>query len=408
MITSGSNSPSHPLVSQSHRIVKDKVMRILWIGPVIGQSCFGNRAVSAAASIWQEGLIEGFIKQGAQIEVITHLPCQAFPKGSLWPRSEGSIFPANLKGHSVFYINLPKVREWFLRWQYQKNIKSLAASTHFDVLVSYNAEAYVTCPVAKIAAQMNIPWVGIIADLPSKHSTQYLQRSRLVRADGRIFLSWKNFSDFAVNKSDYFLEGGVYPLPFEYGGSHDGITRVAYFGGITKLGGIELFLNATRALVGDQYEFHIIGLGQSELLEPFLKIDKRIIYHGALSQEGLIRVGKKMDIFVDPRPQALSENNFPSKILTYLSFGKPIISSMGKGIPPEYQPILIDLPFYDALSLAKLIEKVGNWTPDNLRDYCQKVEAFVSNSKSWALQAEQTFNWLSTLVTNKPSLGRCK
>jgi glycosyltransferase involved in cell wall biosynthesis len=357
--------------------------------------------VSAAASIWQQGLIKGFTEQGAQIEVVTHLPCQAFPKGSLWPRNDCSIFPKDLVGHPLDYINLPKVREWFLRWQYQKIIDSLTASSQFDVLVSYNAEAYVTRPVAKIAAQMNIPWVGIIADLPSNHLVQYLQRSQLARADGRIFLSWKNFSDFAVNKSDYFLEGGVYPLPFEYGVSHDGITRIAYFGGITKLGGIELFLNATRALVGDQYEFHIIGLGQSELLEPFLKTDKRIIYHGALSQEGLIRVGKQMDIFVDPRPQALSENNFPSKILTYLSFGKPIISSMGKGIPPEYQPILIDLPSYDALSLAKLIEKMRHWSPDNLRDYRQKVEIFVSDFKSWDLQAQRAFSWLNALLSGK-------
>lgn len=411
-------------------------LRILWVGPVIDERHFANPAVSAAASIWQQGLIQSVLEQislksteaasevehaysSLSIELISHLPCQCFPKGALWPPSDAALFPKGLKGYGVAYCNLAWLRGYILRWQYSHKIgEALASGTHdpFDLVVSYNAEAYVSAPVAQWVRKMSLPWISIIADLPKDHPQTFLVSAKVAQADGRLFLSWKNFQDFAKPDQDLFLEGGVY-LP-EGSASPSGrmksfnnrgfqVKRIAYFGGLTALGGIDLFLQATRHLSGSQYEFHIIGVGNAlavSRIQSFARADTRIHYHGPASELTLNELGSMMDIFVDPRPKALSENNFPSKILTYLKFTKPIISTMGHGIPSEYQQVLIHLEQEDPETLAHLIQSVCVWDEARIAHHQSTVNDFVMNAKSWQAQSKRVIEWIQSIIQKKHSV----
>ena len=389
-----------------------RTLRILWVGPVIDQSRFSNLAVSAAASIWQQGLIEALVAadQGVSIDVLSHLPCQAFPKGALWPNAEETIFPQSVNGFGLRYLNLPKVREWFLQWQYTRRLKQMLerqVNTPYDLIVSYNAEAYVSRPVASVAKDRSLSWIAIIADLPQAQPQAYLIRAKVAQADGRIFLSWNNFITYAKPDQDLFLEGGVHSRTLDDSlnqvsqatlDEQSKIKRVAYFGGITPLGGIDLFLEATRHVLGDQYEFHIIGTGDIARLETFAKRDSRIHYHGPVSQAQLIAIGHTIDVFVDPRPRAFSKNNFPSKILTYLGFAKPIISTLGHGIPPEYQQVLIELKKEDPLVLAQLLEATCAWDQERIAQYQLGIQALVTSSKSWQAQGKRVLSWMRSTI----------
>lgn len=410
-------------------------LRILWVGPVIDEHHFANPAVSAAASIWQQGLIMGVLEQFSPkssetgnaaydpssnvcIELISHLPCQSYPRGVLWPASGSVLFPNGFRGYGVSYCNLAWLREPILRWQYSRKIgEVLASNAHnpFDLVVSYNVEAYVSAPVAKWAAKRSLPWISIIADLPKHQPEVFLQNAKVAQADGRLFLSSKNFQDFAKPDQDLFLEGGVY-LPessaLPTGGAKplanpdSQIMRTAYFGGLTTLGGIDLFLQATRQLLGPQYEFHIIGAGNAlavSRVQSFAKADSRIQYHGSASEQALNELGSKMDIFVDPRPKALSDNNFPSKILTYLRFTKPIISTMGHGIPSEYQQVLIHLDQEDPVVLARLIQSVCGWDDARVSQYQLTVNDFILNAKSWRAQGKRVVEWMQSIIQKQHS-----
>jgi glycosyltransferase involved in cell wall biosynthesis len=325
--------------------------------------------------------------------------------GRIWPSSNDSIFPKALNGFGVSYFNFPKLRERVLEWQYTKVLRKVLKDKliqSYDLIISYNAEAYVSKPVATIAKEMRLPWISIIADLPKIKPQDYLDNARVNEADGRIYLSWKNYESYADQTRDLFLEGGVFSqtvnnsdLPLN---KKDGINRIAYFGGITSLGGIDLFLDATRHLSSAQYEFHIIGTGDIARLESFVKQDPRIYYHGPASQEDLMRIGNAIDVFIDPRPRGMSENNFPSKILTYLGFAKPIISSSGYGIPPEYDQVLIKLEQENSADLAQLIEEVCHWDQERNRQYQCTVEEFVVAGKSWQAQSKRVLSWLQLIL----------
>lgn len=427
-------SPGVVVKTMSSPFAPKPSLRILWVGPVIDEKYFANPAVSAAASVWQQGLIASILEQfsskssevgnavddlpsNVSIELISHLPCQSFPMGAFWPPSDATLFPKGFKGYGVSYCNLAWLRESILRWQYSRKIgEVLHANTEhsFDLIASYNAESYVSAPVAKWAKKRSLPWVSIIADLPKNQPQVFLRNAKVVQADGRLFLSWKNFQDFARPDQDLFLEGGVRLLEDSRATKGDlrlfsnldsQVKRIAYFGGLTTLGGIDLFLQATRQLTGTQYEFHIIGAGDRltvSRVQSFAKADSRIQYHGPASEQVLIEIGGAMDMFVDPRPMTLSENNFPSKLLTYLRFAKPIISTIGHGIPAEYKQVLIHLEQEDPKVLARLIQEVGEWDPVQAAQYQSTVNAFVLKSKSWQAQGRRVAQWISAILLSKP------
>lgn len=371
-----------------------KKIEVLWIGPVISESQFDNRAVSPAASIWQSLFIYQLQQLNFNITVLTHLPKRIFPFSGPIVFTRKGIFQGDISGINFGYLNLPLLREWYLKFAYYLNIKKIMANQQIDLIISYNLEPYVTGAVFGNIKVNKTPWVAIVADMPSIDADQYYKSSKVCHAQGRVYLSWENFLEKSADSTSIFLEGGVSPL----GGRHPiqkvSVFKVAYFGSLTAVGGVDLFLKATRHLSADSFEFHIVGNGDASKVREFAAHDSRICYHGAISQSELTALGKEMDLFIDPRPISLSKNNFPSKVLTYLSFGAPIISTMGYGLSPEYSKILLPLNEVTPGALAQLIQNISMWDEDQIQAYRNTAQSFVNESKSWPAQAARFANWL--------------
>ncbi len=375
-----------------------KKINVLWVGPVLSETQFKNRAVSAAASIWQYSFINELKKIGFEFTILTHLPHRIFPFGPPVVFEKNSIFPGQLLGISFWYINIPLIREIFLYYQYRRSIKSLLPSKKIDLIFTYNLESYLTKAVFNIRKNRKPAWISIVADMPAVKSKSYFENSYAVNADGRLYLSWQNYINRLDGDNALFFEGGI---PSSVSINRASVLsrkkkfRVGYFGSLTVVGGINLFLRAIQEIVGDEYEFHIIGNGSHEVVQKILNADPRIYYHGTASQAILMDIGLTIDLFVDPRPIAYSENNFPSKILTYLSFGVPIISTMGHGISPEYKEVLIPLESESAVGLANLIQEVSTWSTEQRIELRSRIEHFVLNKKGWPSQCKKFSQWVA-------------
>ena len=102
-----------------------------------------------------------------------------------------------------------------------------------------------------------------------------------------------------------------------------------------------LLLNAFRLLRRDDCELWICGKGDNSNLRDAVKIDPRIKYIGLLPRDELAERMNKADIFVNPRPSNIpgNERNFPSKLLEYLGYLKPIVSTMAQA-GPDYRDLL--------------------------------------------------------------------
>jgi glycosyltransferase involved in cell wall biosynthesis len=103
--------------------------------------------------------------------------------------------------------------------------------------------------------------------------------------------------------------------------------------------------------------------------------------------------------FVNPRPPSIAENahNFPSKVLEYLSYGKPVVSTWTPGLAPEYREVLmvVDGESPDALA-ARLADALA-LEPGALGEHRERVRAFLAANKLWTVQAERLRAWLAGL-----------
>lgn len=373
-----------------------KKINVLWVGPVLSETQFKNRAVSAAASIWQYSFINELKKLDFDFTILTHLPHRVFPFGPPFVFEKKNIFPGQLNGVNFGYINIPFIREISLYFQYRRTIRKLSSFKKIDLIFTYNLESYITKVVLGIRKKRKPAWISIVADMPAVKSKLYFDKSHVINADGRLYLSWKNYSNRLEGDNALFFEGGVLPSVSRYSAPDfsDKKFRVGYFGSLTTVGGVDLFVEAIQKIAGDDYEFHIIGNGSDEVIRRIVSADPRIFYHGAASQAVLIGIGGKIDLFVDPRPLAYSENNFPSKLLTYLSFGVPVISTMGLGLSPEYKEVLIPLKSGSSVELASLIQQVSTWSPERRSQLKSCIEYFVLNKKGWPSQVKKFTEWV--------------
>lgn len=370
---------------------------MLWVGPVLSETQFNNRAVSAAASIWQYSLINELKNHGFECTILTHLPHRVFPFGPIFVFEKKSIFPGQIFGINFGYINIPLIREIFLYFQYRRSIKRLLSLKNIDLIFTYNLESYITKAVLNIRKNRKPAWISIVADMPAVKPMSYFERSHVVNADGRLYLSWKNYINRLDSDNALFFEGGILPSISRYSTPDifDKKFRVGYFGSLTTVGGINLFMEAIQKIAGDDYEFHIIGNGSDEVIRKIVSADTRIHFHGAASQAVLVGIGGKIDLFVDPRPLAYSENNFPSKILTYLSFGVPVISTMGLGLSPDYKEVLIPLKSGSPIELANLIQEIASWSLEQRSQLKSEIENFVLNKKGWPIQVKKIAQWVT-------------
>ena len=393
------------------KLLLDPPSQILWCGPVLAEKQFTNLAVSAAAALWQGHLIGQLQNLGAAVRVISHGPQRAFPMGPLRVNAAQTHFGEGVAGTSMSYWNLPRWRERQWEIGYQKALQQEFMSQRdrglpFDCIISYNAEHYLTRPIAQLSEEARIPWFAIVADLPKADPAGFLAQAQIARASGRAFLSVKNYEVFGNPQTDLLFEGGVIPQEPSASLVEDGITRIAYFGGYTDLGGVRLVLEATSLLANRPYEFHFVGTGKEEIaIDKAAQSDRRIVNHGTLTQENLINLGQRMDIFVDPRPTRYSENNFPSKLLTYLGFAKPIISTMGLGVPSSYRAVLIALDAESPTGLASCISTVANWSSEQKQSYAKRVREFVAHEKSWHVQGRRFCIWLQRQYAQFHSKG---
>jgi glycosyltransferase involved in cell wall biosynthesis len=157
---------------------------------------------------------------------------------------------------------------------------------------------------------------------------------------------------------------------------------------------MNLLFDAFSLLQGQKWELVITGRGGPSVVDACRK-DSRIRQTGLVDDGELAGVYASADVFVSPRDPLLEENkiNFPSKLLEYLVWGKPVISTWTGGISPMYRDALIVLDHPTPHGLAALVSDVSGWTAEQRIIYQSRVDSFLSNH-TWTYQAERLVSFL--------------
>ncbi len=346
--------------------------KVIWIGPVINEKFLSDfSAVSPAANKWQLSFLNILLNKNVTIKNISYLSDSYFPAGKLFPLYKREAF-----GLSVFvrYINFPIFREFSL------SVSIFLSSLKFknyDTVITYNNPIYHKIPAFLLKVLCNLKWINIVAD---NYDTK--------GPDSTIYLSFYYFKN-SIRKRKFHLDGGMYNANKTFNKSKSEKIILLYAGMINEWTGIIEFTDLFHKLKYTDFqniELHIYGKGKSELISNLAAIDDRIKFKGFVPKDELESSMNNCFAFVNPRPINIrtGENNFPSKLLYYLPFGKPVISTITAGLSPDYRDVLI--PFNGSLNhLSTIFFNITNLSKNEIKEMSNKIDAFVKEN-TWEVK----------------------
>ncbi len=374
---------------------------ILWLGGIFDHATMLRRpGVNPAGRRTQREVVMALGEQGVRVRTLGHAPEPAWPKGRLRDAGDDPLEPG-IEGESVGYWNLPWLRMKSLSRSYGRGYEEMVDRYGPPALVlSYNAYEY-NIAVGRHAQRNGVAWIPLVADVPAGGRERARHDRACNEAAGRVFLSWAEYQKEGNREPRFHLDHGVDELriPAVDRGLEDPPV-VVYTGSLGPHAGASYLMKAFERVERKDLELWICGFGSNVDVDRAVEQDERVRFLGLLPEDELHEVCERATLFVNPRPSALPENagNFPSKLVDYLKYGKPIISTWTDGIAPSYRRILTVLDEETPECLARTIEEVADWDAERRGERMEEMREFVRTEKLWPVQIRRLLDWLESEV----------
>lgn len=380
---------------------------------MIENSSIGD--VQNAAHVFQTNLLSGFDKVFADGVDVINLPfVGAFPKGFnklYYPKTSFDLFE-NTAVKSVGFLNLvftKHVSRFFaLLFSF---FKIGSANYEFIFIYSFHLPFIAAAVLAKKIRFRNTKVCLIVPDLPEymsdSNSVVYKALKKIDRMllnklsryiDLYILLTKEMAIKLNLNDEQYVvIEGIASNLNVHYDITERDKKFIFYSGTLAQRYGVRELVDAFAALKTLDYELLICGSGDSkEYIENAEKYDKRIKYLGQMSREKAVNLQQSATVLVNPRgPEGeYTKYSFPSKVMEYMSSGRPVIMHKLPGIPEEYFKYCFTPDAVNTLSFKECLENTLKLSEDELTAVGSAAREFVLNNKSDFKQAEKIKNFL--------------
>ena len=377
----------------------DEGKTVIWFGSVFSEyHVLGNQAVSPAANRWQHNFIRSITDSGYNVINIGHCPERVFPFGKLFVNKKDSISPPGINLISSSFLNLPVLRLIEINLLSVIKVANLfrRSKNRPLIAVSYNTYAYNILPILFVRYFKKIRWITIIAD-PMFANSDLTNPINLL-ADIKVFLSFKLFQE-SRSKRKFHFDGGISRingLDMNLLNNNDE-KIILYTGALEKYAGIELLLEAFSLINDNEVRLIICGKGNNDRLRRSLQSDKRISFLGMVAEQQLVELSQKAYLFINPRliNDKSNHSNFPSKILEYLSFCKPVISTFTDGINPDYKQVIEFVYSDDPVELAGKIKQVISWDKSQYIEVSEKIRRYNTKYKIWPLVVSEFSKWMA-------------
>ncbi len=388
---------------------------ILWVGNVFTPEAVERyRGIAASSNYWRKGILGGLQAAEVEFRVLGHRNEQAWPKGMLLPNDASSMdasFPSTL----VKWINLPVIRYPLLAKAHVRAYRQLVKQYGPPLAVlTYNPYPW-HVPLAHYAQQKHgVKWVSVTLDYDHVDGGWSQYESEVGAADGHVFLSHWAYEGCPCPVPKVHLDGGFEEWFGDAIGQPKRATETKrtclYSGKYTNYGGYELLLDTIRSLEGTEIVFQLTGKASDSVVEELKAFGDRVEYYGFVDDAKLHELTLNADVLFNPRPSQYIENRvaFPSKLVRYLAYAKPIVSTWTDGLAPEYRDLLLVPEEESGASLAQSVLQASQMSELELQAHAQRVREFLMANKSWSKQAERLRDWLESEVLNDVSIRTSK
>ncbi len=375
--------------------------RFLWLEGVFDQETVRNYpTISPASNFWQSGFLAGLIQAKQSVRVLGYPVERVFPFGRLVVRAGSARLLPGVEGQVLGYVNAPAVRDWVQTAALMRaaHLEVAGAQTRpeFAVVFSCLEHASDETPAIRVArclkASHGIPWVCIVADGATPAG-----------ADGYVYLAWSAYAAQHPSRPSIHIDGGVpsltRPTPDQdLGVSTRSPRRLMYMGALTEHGGVTQLAQSFVQLPHQDVELVICGRGENPDLMGLAASDARIVVKGFVDEQELDALARETYAFVNPRPSSFAPNrlNYPSKLLHYLGYERPVISTFTPGVSPEYGEVLVPVADESSLSLTRAMADCLDMPAAQYRALQQRVAAFA-RQRRWSHQIGRFTDWLHSL-----------
>lgn len=386
-----------------------------------------NPAYSAAGQLLQERILGGLERAGAEISAVFSVRTVAsYPRGRqlLLPRSE-QVLSGRYRTREVPFVNLGPAKTLtagvalvpeLVRWAWKNRGRPRAVLLYNVSLppgaVSVLAGRLTRTPVFAVVADIQVPGSGFIADNFMRRMDFRLQTRTLPLLDGLVVLTRRMVTDFAPGTPWVLMEGGVpddavapaepRAEPMEAGAAADAPVVFMYSGSLTELKGIPLLLAGFERARGEHLRLWIAGGGPLQAqVEAAAARDPRIRFWGSLPHAEVTRVYGQVDVFVNPHSirHTSARYLFPSKLLEYLAFGRPVITTASTPeVQDEYGGVAQVMEGDDPAELGALMEGLGALSPLERRELGERSRAFVAERKTWTQQGRRMLDFIEGIA----------
>jgi len=400
-MVSAANQPIPGCMTSPHR----RERRGMWLGPMPSHAALAELpALSPAAVLWEQGFFSGLKAEGFDLSVVSHRPEPLWPRGRLVPGTQPAPADASFPTHIVGHTNAPGLRAQSLAWAYERKALDLAAAGSYAFVATFNPLPWHVAAATALVRRHGTPWVSFLLDdvLHDPTLERYARSTRL--AAGHVILSAaaaERITTLVPGAPVLHLDGAIDC----WRGADSEPARVArprvvYSGAHTEEAGMSLLV-AVIPLVAADVTFTITGdRGQHKGLAQLAARDARVQTVGWVPPAALDEVCRSAAAFVNPRPPAhgLSLASFPSKLMTYLAYGKPVASTWTPGLADVYKELLVVADGDTPRALAAAIERAVSMDAHSRQVLHNKIRNFLVPGRLWATQGLRFADFLDRQI----------
>jgi glycosyltransferase involved in cell wall biosynthesis len=366
-------------------------MKILFIGFALPDAEFARVVARDAGMPVQTqrfgwSVVEALKAAGADVALVSAAPVTDYPSNSQLV-FRGRRFAANgTHGTTVPFLNITGIKHLTRFVSSSVAVRRLTRRAGVEGIVVHGVHSPFIWVAVRAARRRGVPAVVVLTDPPSfttpydgrvsewlKRFDRHLILAGLARADGVVALTEDLAHDFAAGKPWLQFEGIARPLA-QQPTSHEsgsGAEAVVYAGALEAEYGVRRLIEAVGASRGS-WTLHVYGAGSmAEEVRTAAAEQERVVFHGLADTETLASAYGGAALLVNPRPidQPFVRYSFPSKLLEYLSTGRPVMTTRLPTIPADYDAHLI-------------------YTGDTSREMADTVDAFFRSGRSDAVSGE--------------------
>jgi glycosyltransferase involved in cell wall biosynthesis len=259
--------------------------------------------------------------------------------------------------------------------------------------------------------------VGIITDIPLI-STKSLLRKKvnliikfsikyiiycINQCDSYVMLTEQMMDCVKRKDKDYVIIEGFSELNKtdginNIGGIDENEMSILYAGGLYEGFGVKMLIEAFMCLRKDNIRLDLYGYGEMvDEIKNYMKIDNRIRFMGMVPNNIVVEAEKRSYLLVNPRPSdiEIAKYSFPSKIIEYMSSGRPVLTTKLPGIPKEYYDYLFFIDDESADGMKKSLEIIIDKDSSEINKIGAKAYDFMRNNKSAKQQSLKFYKMIN-------------